>query len=54
MVVRTIAAKLSLADDRPHDGPVELELVDGPAAEALQGREARAEVIKGDQDSELG
>jgi len=47
-------AEARAADDRPHDGLVELQLVDGPAAEALQGGVARAEVVQGELHARLG
>jgi len=39
-------AETPAADDRAHDRAVQLELVNRPAAEALQGGEAGAEVIE--------
>ena len=46
-------AEAAAADDRAHDRAVQLELVDRPAAEALQRGEAGAEVIKGELDPGL-
>jgi hypothetical protein len=43
-----------VAGDRAHQRHVQLELVDGPAAQALQRGEAGAEVVEGDPYAELG
>ena len=53
-VVRTMVAEARVAGDRAHQRHVQLELVDGPAAQALQRREAGAEVVEGDPHAELG
>ena len=53
IVVRDDRAEAPAADDRAHDRAVQLELVDRPAAEALQGGEAGAEVIERELDSGL-
>ena len=53
-MVRDDRPEARVADYRPHQGHVELELVDRPAAQALQRGEARAEVVQRDVDAELG